>query len=179
MVLQIVIIVVVVLLVLIAALLVYAATRPDSFNIQRTASIKAAPERIYPLISDFHNWASWSPFEKYDPAMKKTHSGAANGSGAVYEWEGNSRAGKGRMEITETSAPSRVTIKLDFIKPFEGHNFADFTLKAKNDTTDVTWAMSGPNTYMLKVMGIFMSMDSMLGKEFDAGLANLKSIAEK
>ncbi|HLN33122.1 MAG TPA: SRPBCC family protein [Gemmataceae bacterium] len=183
MVLQIVIIaavvLVVVLVVLLAALLGYAATRPGSFNIQRTASIKAQPEKIYPLVSDFHNWASWSPFEKLDPAMKKTHSGAANGKGAVYEWEGNGRAGKGRMEITETSPPSKLTIKLDFIKPFEGHNIAEFTMEARNDSTNVTWAMRGPNTYMLKVMGIFFSMDSMLGKEFEAGLANMKNIAEK
>jgi carbon monoxide dehydrogenase subunit G len=165
--------------VLIAGVLGLAMTKPDSFNVQRTTKIKAPPDKIFPLINDFNNWGSWSPWEKVDPAMKRTHSGAASGKGAVYEWDGNSKVGKGRMEITDASAPSKVTIKLDFLKPMEGHDTAEFTLAPEGDSTNVTWAMRGPAPFISKVMQVFISMDSMLGKEFDTGLANMKSAAEK
>jgi uncharacterized protein YndB with AHSA1/START domain len=169
----------IVVLVLLAAVLVFAATRPDTFRVERATSIKAPPEKIFALINDFHNWGAWSPWEKMDPAMKRTHSGAANGKGAVYEWEGNSKVGKGRMEITDTTPASRVLIKLDFFTPFEAHNSAEYTLQAQGDTTKVTWAMVGPNRYLAKLMQVFISMDSMVGKDFETGLANLKSSAEK
>ena len=165
--------------ILVAALLGYAATRPDTFRVQRTKSIQAPPETVFALINDFRRWGSWSPYEKLDPTMKRTHSGAADGKGAVYEWDGKGKAGAGRMEITDVSSPSKVTIKLDFSKPFEGHNIAEFTLESKGALTDVTWAVHGPQSYMAKVMTIFFSMDSLLGKEFEAGLANMKAIAEK
>lgn len=165
--------------VLLAALLGFAATRPDTFRVQRATSVKAPPEKIFALINDFHSWDSWSPWEKMDPTMKRTHSGAANGKGAVYEWEGNNKVGKGRMEIMDTSPPSKVTIKLDFVKPFEGHNIAEFTLEAKGDSTNVTWAMYGPSPYIARVMGIFFNMDNLIGKDFETGLANIKTVAEK
>jgi uncharacterized protein YndB with AHSA1/START domain len=110
----------------------------------------APPDRIFDLVDDFHNWASWSPFEKYDGAMKKTFSGAVRGKGAVYAWAGNSRAGEGRMEILDTVPPSRIRIKLDFLKPFEGHNTSEFTLDGKGASTAVTWAMSGPQPYRVR-----------------------------
>ena len=99
---------------LVAGLLGYAATKPDTFRVQRSASMKAPPEKIFPLINDFHNWVSWSPWEKLDLEMKKTHSGAASGKGAIYEWEGNKKVGQGRMEIMEAIPHSKVAIKLDF-----------------------------------------------------------------
>jgi carbon monoxide dehydrogenase subunit G len=165
-------------LVLVVAVLAYAATRPDTLHVQRSASVKAPPEEIFPLISDFHRWASWSPYEKRDPAMKKTYGGAAEGKGAVYEWEGNSEVGQGRMEITDAD-PSRITIKLDFIKPFEGHNVAEFALVPQGGTTNVTWSMDGPSPFIGKLIGVFVNMDRMIGNDFEAGLANLKAIAEK
>ena len=164
--------------VLIAIVLVYAATKPDTFRVQRSTGIKAPPEKIFAVINDLHGWAAWSPYEKKDPAMKKTHSGAASGKGAVYAWDGNNQVGAGRMEIMESSPPTRISIKLDFLKPFEGHNTAEFTLAAEGDSTDVTWAMYGPSPYIAKLMGIFFSMDNMIGKDFEAGLANLKAVAE-
>jgi len=167
-----------VVVVLVAGVLVYATTRPDALHVQRAARIKAPPEKIVPLISDFHSWTAWSPYEKVDPAMKRTYSGAASGKGAVYEWEGNSQVGQGRMEITETS-PSRVTIKLDFVKPLEGHNIAAFTLIPQGDATNVAWTMDGPTPYIGKVIGVFVDMDHMIGKDFETGLANMKAIAEK
>ena len=168
-----------VIVVLIAALLVFAATKPDTFRVQRSASIKAPPEKIFPLINDFHSWGAWSPYEKLDPTMKRTYSGAASGKGAVYEWESNGKAGVGRMEITNTSPPSQVTINLDFVKPFEAHNIAEFTLETQGDSTNVTWAMRGPLPYIAKVMHVIFNMDSMVGKDFETGLANLKTVAEK
>lgn len=163
----------------VAAVLAYAATRPDTFRIERAAGIQAPPERILPLIDDFRNWREWSPWEKMDPALKRAYSGAPSGKGAVYEWEGNNKVGKGRMEIMDVSPPSRVTIKLDFLKPFEAHNTAEFTLTPRGGTTDVTWAMHGPNLFIGKVMSLFFSMDRMVGKDFETGLANLKTTAER
>lgn len=171
-------IIVIVVIVLVAAVLAIAMTKPDSFRVERKIGIKSSPSKVFPLIDDFHNWSSWSPWERMDPAMRRTYSGAASGKGAVYEWEGNSKVGKGRMEITEAS-PSKVTIKLDFLKPFEGHNVAEFILEPQSDSTSVTWAMYGPAPFFSKVMQVFMSMDKMIGKDFDSGLANLKAIAEK
>lgn len=165
--------------VLVAAVLLFAATRPDSFRVQRSTSIKAPAEKIFPLIADFHAWGAWSPWEKLDPTMKRTHSGAPSGKGAVYAWDGNNEVGAGRMEIAEVSAPSRLTIKLDFSRPMEGHNTAEFTLVPKGDGSEVTWAMFGPNPYLSKLIGLFLDMDKMIGKDFEAGLANLKALAEK
>lgn len=167
------------LVIIIAALLLFATTKPDTFRVERTMSIKASPEKIYALINDFHEWKLWSPFEKLDPAMNKTFTGSQNGKGAVYEWSGNSNAGSGRMEITDTVQYSKITIKLDFIKPFEGHNTAEFILQPDGEHTKVTWAMYGPNLYLGKVMSIFFSMDEMLGREFTKGLADIKSLSEK
>lgn len=165
--------------VVVAGILVYGATRPDTFRVQRTVTIKAPPDRIFALIDDLRGWAAWSPYEKKDPAMKRAFSGASKGKGAVYEWDGNNNVGKGRMEVIESTAPSRIAIKLDFIKPFEGHNTAEFTLVPKGDSTTVTWAMYGPSAFVMKVMGIFMNMDTMIGNDFEAGLATLKAAAEK
>ena len=164
--------------VLIAAVLILAATRPDTFSVQRAMLIKAPPGKIFPLINDFHNWGAWSPWEKLDLAMKKTHSGAASGKGAVYAWEGNNKVGHGSMEITESS-PVKIIMKLDFIKPFEGHNIAEFTLQAQGDVTHVQWLMHGPSPYMTKVIGLFCNMDNLIGKDFEAGLANMKAVTEK
>ena len=172
-------IVAVVVVLLVAAVLIFAVTRPDTFRVQRSISIKAPPDKIYALINDFDRWRAWSPYEKLDPAMKRNRSGATSGKGSVYEWEGNSKVGKGRMEIADTSPPSRMTIKLDFLKPFEAHNTAEFTLDAKGDATNVTWAMDGPVSYPVKIMHLFFNMDKMVGSQFEEGLANLKAIAEK
>jgi hypothetical protein len=168
----------VVIVVAVGALLIYAATRPDSFHVERSLAIKAPPEKIFPLLADFHKWPSWSPFEKLDPAMARNLSGADSGKGAVYEWSGNGKAGAGRMEITDATAPASETIKLDFTKPFATSNTVTFTLKPDGDSTNVTWAMDGPSPYIAKIMGIFVSMDAMIGKDFESGLANLKAQAE-
>ncbi|AOP33099.1 polyketide cyclase [Leptospira tipperaryensis] len=166
------------LIVVIVILLVVAATKPDDFRYQRSISIQAPPEKVFPLISDFHTWAQWSPWEKIDPSMKKTYSGPTNGVGTTYEWEGNKDIGKGRMEITEANSPSKIIIKLDFLAPFEAHNMAEFTLAKNGDTTQVTWVMYGKNLFFSKVISIFLNMDAMIGKQFETGLENLKRIGE-
>jgi hypothetical protein len=175
---EIIAIIAVVLAVAIAAILILAALKPDTFRVQRSASIKAAPEKIFPLINDFHAWGSWSPYETKDPAMQRTFSGAASGKGAVYAWNGNNNVGSGRMEILEAPAPDKVVIKLDFFKPFEGHNTAEFTLLPQGDATNVIWAMYGPAPFMSKLMQVFMNLDNMVGKDFAVGLANLKRVME-
>jgi hypothetical protein len=165
--------------VLIVAVLAYAATRPGSLHIERSATINAPADSIYPHIVDFHQWGAWSPYEKIDPAMKRTFSGADRGKGAVYEWVGNNEVGSGRMEITDASQPSRISIDLDFTAPLEGHNVALFALAPRGNSTNVTWSMDGPTPYIGKLIGIFLDMDAMVGGAFEEGLANLKTIAEK
>jgi len=164
--------------ILIAAVLVFAATKPNTFRVQRTATIKAPPEKIYAMLADFHQWATWSPWEKMDPNMKRTFSGAPTGQGAAYAWEGNSKVGQGRMEILESTPPAKVSVKLDFIKPMAGHDTAEFTLHPQGDSTSVTWAMYGPSPYLHKVMGVFFNFDKLIGKDFEQGLANLKRATE-
>ncbi len=169
----------VVIAILIAGILVYAATLPDTFRIERSTSIKAPPERIYPLINGFHRWEAWSPWEKIDPAIKRSYSGADSGKGAVYAWQGNKEIGQGRMEIIESTPSSIVVIKIDFIKPFEAHNTIEFTLERQGDAAKVTQAMYGPSPFVSRLVGLFCSMDKMVGKKFEEGLASLKMIVEK
>jgi len=160
-----------------AAVLVYAATKPDTFRIQRAMSIKAPPEKIFPLINDLHAHAAWSPFEK-DPAMRRTHSGAPRGVGAVYEWDGNRQVGAGRIAITESTPSSRVTMALDMFRPFEAHNLVQFTVEPTGDSTSVTWAMDGRQPLMAKLMSTLIDCDKMVGSQFEEGLAKLKALAE-
>jgi uncharacterized protein YndB with AHSA1/START domain len=162
-----------------AGVLVYAAMQPDSFRVQRVATIDAPPDKVFPLIADFHRWEAWSPWEKRDPAMKRVHDGAASGRGAVYAWEGNRDVGRGRMEIVEATAPSNVAIRLDFIAPIEAHNVAEFKLIPRGNATDVVWSMHGPSPFLSRLVQVFVSMDRMVGKDFEAGLANLKALAER
>jgi hypothetical protein len=152
---------------------------PASFTVTRSIDIRAPADRLYPHIADFHAWAAWSPYEKKDPAMRKTYSGAPSGVGAVYEWDGNRNVGQGRMELLEATAPSKVKVDLRFMKPFVAHNTAEFTLEPRGQNTAVTWAMYGPLTLMSRVMGLFINMDKMIGTDFEAGLKTLKSIAEE
>ncbi len=173
------VIVAVILAIAIAAVLVLAATKPGTLRVQRSTSIKAPPEGIFPLISDFHQWLTWSPYEQKDPAMKRTYSGEERGKGAVYAWAGDKNVGSGRMEILEASAPQKIVIKLDFFTPFEGHNTAEFTMLPQGDGTHVTWLMHGPANFMSRLIQVFMNLDNMIGKDFETGLANLKKLTEK
>ena len=175
---EIVAIVAIVLAVAIAIVLILAATKPDTFSVQRATTVRAPAEKIFALINDFHRWGTWSPYEARDPAMKRSYSGPANGVGAVYGWDGNNNVGAGRMEILDASAPAKIVIKLDFFKPFEGHNTAEFTMLPQGDATNVTWVMQGPASFMSKLMQVFMNLDRMIGKDFEIGLANLKRLTE-
>ena len=172
-------IIAIVIVVLMAVVLGLAAMKPDTFRVQRAASIKAPPDKVFALVNDFRQWGQWSPWEKLDPDLKRTFSGAPSGKGAVYEWTGNKKVGAGRMEITEPTPPNKLVIKLDFIRPFEGHNIAEFTLEPQGDATQLSWVMHGPTPFVSKVMQVFVSMDALIGKDFEAGLANLKAIAER
>lgn len=164
---------------LIAGVLVFAATRPDTFRITRATTIKAPPERIFPLVNDFKRWGAWSPWEKKDPNMKRSFGGAPEGKGATYAWDGDGNVGQGRMEIVDAAAPSKVAIQLDFVRPFEAHNKVLFTIVPKGDATEVTWDMQGPANYVSKLIGVFVNMDRMVGNDFELGLANLRAVAEK
>ena len=170
--------IVIVLVVAVIAILIFVATKPATYHVERSTTIAATPEKISPLLDDFHNWDQWSPWAKLDPNMRVSYSGAPAGQGAVYEWEGNKKVGKGRMEILAAD-PTLTSIKLDFLSPFESHNRTNFVLQPQGSATVVTWTMDGPNTYVSKLMSIFVSMDKMVGKDFETGLGQLKSVAEK
>ena len=148
----------------------------ETFRIERSTVIGASAASIHPLIDDFHRWVEWSPYERMDPNMAKTFAGAAAGVGSIYSWVGT-KAGSGRMEIT-TSGPDKIVIKLDFSKPFEAHNTAEFTLEPQGKSTKVTWAMTGPVTLMSRIMKLIFSMEKMVGPQFEEGLASMKQVAE-
>ncbi|MFR0693622.1 SRPBCC family protein [Enterobacterales bacterium AE_CKDN230030158-1A_HGKHYDSX7] len=163
----------------VVVVLVLAANRPGTFRVERTARIQAPPERVQGYIEDFHQWRQWSPFEALDPDMQRRFSGAERGRGAVYAWSGNGKAGAGRMEIIDSDPGRRTAIALDFLKPFKASNTAEFTLAPSDGGTQVTWAMYGPVPFVAKIMHLFIDVDRMVGKDFEAGLANLKRLAEQ
>lgn len=161
-----------------ALLLIYAATRPDTFRVERSLSIQAPPERVFAMINDLKRFNTWNPYVKKDPALKQRYGATTAGPGAQYGWEGD-KVGIGSMEITQVRAPQRVAMKLDFVKPFEAHNTVEFRLQPEGARTQVTWAMHGPANYLSKLMGVIIDMDRMVGKDFEDGLNNLKALAEQ
>lgn len=171
-------IVVIIVILAIIMVLIFAATKPNKFRIERSIHIKASPEKIFPFIIDFHHMQTWSAWEKIDPAMRRSFSGAKSGKGAIYAWDGNKDIGQGSMEILEATPSSNVLIKIDFFKPFEAHNMVEFTLVPNGETTTVSHAMYGPTPFISKLMCLFFSMDKMVGPKFEEGLANLKAAAE-
>jgi Polyketide cyclase / dehydrase and lipid transport len=162
----------------VVAILLIALSKPATYHVERSITITATPDKISPLIDNFHNWALWSPWQHLDPNMQTTYTGPDAGPGAVYEWVGNKKVGKGRMEVL-SATPTETAIKLDFLSPFESHNTSNFTLQPQGSITRVTWSMDGPNTFMTKLMSVFTSMDKMIGGDFENGLNNLKTAAEK
>ncbi len=146
----------------------------DTYTVERTAVIPASPEKVHAALVDFHEWEHWSPWQDVDPEMTQTYSGPDTGVGAVMEWSGNRKAGTGRMEITAV-APDSVVVDLQFLKPFKAHNTTTFAIAPEGEGTRVTWTMVGPNTFMTKVMGVFTSMDKMIGGDFEKGLDRLEA----
>ena len=167
------------LVLVVAALLAYAAAKPDAFSVQRSTGINAPAERIFPLIANLKSMNTWNPFVEPDPAIKIAYSGPDSGRGAAHTWSGNSKVGEGRIEITDAAPSSRVAMRLDMHKPMKAHNAVEFTLQPNGNTTTVTWAMSGESAYLAKVMSVVVSMDKMVGGEFEKGLADLKVLAEQ
>ena len=150
----------------------------STFEVVRQATVSAAPDAIFDHLEDFHRWTAWSPWERIDPDMARTYEGPDSGVGAAYGWKGNRKAGQGRMEIVESHRATSLTIKLAFLKPFKSESTVVFTLVPDGDATGVTWAMTGPKTFMTRVMGIFTSMDKVVGPDFEKGLAQLKQLVE-
>lgn len=165
------------LLVFVALFVVVVATRPSTFHVERSARVDAPPNVVFPLINDFHRWPAWSPWEKLDPAMKREYSGAAQGTGAAYDWWGNDDVGVGSMRITDSRAPTSVTIALEFKEPWQATNTTLFSVAPEASGSTVTWGMDGESNFMFKAVGLFMDMDEMVGKDFEAGLANLQRVA--
>lgn len=163
---------------LLVAFLLYLSTRPATFQVQRSATIPAPPERIIPWLEDFHRWEAWSPWEGLDPGMRRTYAGPERGLGAIYAWDGNKKVGSGRMEIVDVVPGNRVVSQLEFIRPFRSSNTTAFTLEPRGGGTEVTWSMRGKNTLPGKVMGMFMDMDRMVGRDFEKGLAALRAAVE-
>ncbi|MCC6225061.1 MAG: SRPBCC family protein [Microthrixaceae bacterium] len=151
----------------------------DTFSVTRSTTIDAPPDAVFEHLVDFHRWVEWSPWEGLDQNMERTYSGADSGIGAVYSWSGTRKVGEGRMEITSSDPPAKLGIRLNFIKPFKAENDIVLSLETNGPATDVRWTMTGPKTLFSKIMGIFMSMDKMIGRDFEKGLAQLKATVEK
>lgn len=167
-------------IVLILGVVGYAATQADTFEVVRTETVQAPPEKVQALLTDFHAWEKWSPWDRLDPQLKRSYSGAAAGVGAIYEWKGNDDVGSGRMTITAVVPGKSVAIKVEFLEPFAATNPTQFTLEPSGSATKVSWKMTGEVMGLPgKLMGLFMNMDAMIGKDFESGLDNLKAIAEK
>ncbi len=164
--------------VIIVAFVIVVAMRPSRFVITRTATIPAPVSVVFAQTNDFHKWVTWSPWEKFDPTMKRTFEGPAAGTGAIYKWSGNNKAGEGRATLIESRPNELVRIKLDYVRPFAGTNTAEFAFRPHGDQTVVTWSLTGTNSFMCKAVGLFMNMDKMIGTAFEEGLANLKSVVK-
>jgi uncharacterized protein YndB with AHSA1/START domain len=168
-----------IILLLVATVLILAATKPNTFRVQRSVSIQASPEKIFALIDNLHSWPQWAPQDRDDPRMKRTFSGPESGVGATSNWSGSGNTGTGQMTITESEPSKKIAIAVDWQKPFQARNINEFVLDPEGGSTRVTWTMQGPNLYMMKLMGVFTNMDRLMGKHFENGLANLKAVAEK
>jgi hypothetical protein len=155
------------------------ALQPAEFRISRSTTIAAPPSVPFALVNNFHNWQPWSPWEKLDPEMKRTYEGPQSGTGAVYTWSGNNKVGEGRMTLVESYPSDLIRIQLEFLRPFKATNTAEFTFKPQQDQTLVTWSMLGTKNFVFKAFHLFMNMDKMVGGDFEKGLAEMKSIAEK
>lgn len=164
--------------VVVLAVLGLAATKPDDYTVERSAEMAAPPATVFAAVNDFHEWQRWSPWEKLDPNLQRNYEGPASGEGAVYSWVGNSDVGEGKMTINASEPDSRIGIQLDFIKPFEATSQCEFTFTPSSAGTQVRWTMTGKNNFFAKIMTVFMSMDQMVGKDFETGLASLKALAE-
>lgn len=164
--------------VIVAGVVAYASTQPDTFDVARSTHIAAPPEAIFPMINDLRKFATWSPYDKKDPDMKRTFSGPDSGEGQRYDWDGDANVGKGWLVIAGSTAPSKVDIDLNMLKPMHAKNLVVFTLAPEGGTTKVTWAMQGQLPLFAKVLHLFVDMDRMCGDDFQAGLASLKAMVE-
>ena len=164
------------LVVVVLALIV--AMQPSEFRIERSAVIAAPAPAVFAQVDDFHNWKAWSPWAKLDPAAKNWFEGAPSGKGAAFSWAGNNKVGEGRMTITERRPNELIRIKLEFLKPFDATNTAEFTFRPEGERTAVTWSMYGHNNFISRAVFLFVNMDKALGGEFEKGLASMKSAAE-
>jgi hypothetical protein len=152
--------------------------QPTDFRITRSATIPAPVPVVFAQVNDFHNWQGWSPWAKMDPTAKNSYEGAPSGEGAMFSWAGNNKVGEGRMTLLESRPSESIRIKLEFLKPFQATNTAEFEFKPVDDGTLVTWSMSGKNTFMAKAFVLIMNFDKMIGGDFEKGLAAMKSVAE-
>ena len=159
-------------------ILVYAWFKPKTFRVERSTVINVAPEKVYKHVADFHNWQAWSPWEGLDPQLKRTYAGPSEGVGAAYSWEGNNKVGAGRMELTSADPRTGLSLNLDFFRPFKASNITDIAFTPERGGTRVNWAMHGPHPFVMRLMSIFVSMDKMVGKDFEKGLAQLKAVSE-
>jgi hypothetical protein len=166
------------LVLIVGGFLVFASTRPDTYRVQRSAKIDAPATVVFSQLEDFKAWGAWSPWDRLDPTMKKSYAGPPKGVGATYSWEGNKKVGKGKMTITDATAPTALTIRLEFMEPFAAVANTVFKVAPQDKASEVTWAMEGTNNLIGKAWGVFMNMDKAIGTDFETGLKGLKTASE-
>ena len=172
-------VIIIALFTIVVSFMAVIAQRPSDFRVTRSTTIQAPPETVFAQVNDLHKWEAWSPWAKMDPAMKQTYEGAPAGVGAIYHWEGNMEVGAGKITILESRPNEYIQLRLDFFKPMKGVNTAEFTFKPEDGKTLVTWTMFGECNFMAKVFQLFVSMDKMVGEQFEQGLVQIKAIAER
>jgi len=166
------------LVVIVVGLVGVITLQPARYRVSRSTTIAAPAPVVFAQVNDFHKWSAWSPWEKIDPAMKRTYEGPPAGVGASYAWVGTREVGEGRMTIVESRPGDLIHVKLEFVKPFAGTSVAEFSFKPDGERTLVTWSMTGDKNFIAKAIHLVMSMDRMIGDQFDKGLAAMKTVAE-
>ncbi len=164
---------------LLLILVIAVAMQPSAFRIERSATMAAPPAAPFALVNDFREWRAWSPWENVDPNLQRTYEGPTAGTGASYSWKGNGKAGQGRMTITESRPSELIQLRLEFLKPFKATNNVEFAFQSEGSGTRVVWSMTGTKGFLFKAFGLLMSMDKMVGPDFERGLAAMKGAVEK
>lgn len=164
---------------IVAVLVAVIASRPTEFRVSRSAEFAASSQTVFEQLNDLHRWNDWSPWARMDPNARYRYEGPESGTGASMTWAGNNEVGEGRMTIVESRPAERVTMRLDFMKPFESTCTTEFALEPRDGKTVLTWTMLGTNNFMAKAVSLFMDCDKMVGGQFEQGLTNLRQIVEQ
>lgn len=168
----------IVVVVALIGLLTFAAFQPAEYSISRELVMKAPAEAIFPFINNSQKSNSWMPWSEVDPNAKMSYSGPDEGVGSKSSWEGNGQLGVGEALVVESNPNQNVKTQLTYTKPMHMSQMAEISLTPATEGTLVKWTVSGQNSFVGRLMCVFMNMDKMVGSQFEKGLTKLKSMVE-